>query len=82
LQRLRGPSILDIAKTINPFYTYIAGSSPLEGYEAEAEEFKRHCMRRGVTLSNIKEAFASSKPRVLPRAVVAQHAFAGKKYGW
>jgi hypothetical protein len=52
------------------------------GFEVDAEAFKRYCTNRGVSLSTIKEAFVDCKPRNLSPAVVAQHAFAAKRYGW
>lgn len=47
----------------------------MEGFEVDAEEFKRHCANRGVTLNAISEAFAACKPKALSKDVIAQHAF-------
>ena len=40
-----------------------AGASPVTGFTIEADEFKRHCANKGVTLNTIEQAFKNCKPR-------------------
>jgi hypothetical protein len=35
----------------------------VEGFEVEADEFKRHCTQKGVTLHTIEQAFEGCKPK-------------------
>jgi hypothetical protein len=45
----------------------------VEHFEIEADEFKRHCSTKGVTLNTIQEAFSNCKPKaVTPEAVILQ----------
>ena len=44
-------------------FNSVIGSSPVPTFEVEAEEFKRHCTARGVTLNTIKEAFSDCKAK-------------------
>jgi DNA-binding transcriptional MerR regulator len=50
------------------------GASPVAGFGIEADEFKRHCKDKGVTLNTIEEAFSSCKPKppVPPAVIEAQ----------
>lgn len=54
-----------------PMHVSHIGASPVPGFEVDADEFKRHCAAKQVTITTIADAFAGCKPKVIEAKKVA-----------